>query len=470
MTKRMKQTNAHREHDHGLRAWDGLPMDDSGNAERLVKVTRGGLRYVTQWGRFLVWMRSGVWAIDYKDARATKLAKQVAVEFRKGLGRYNKEDPEHHHSRYSAMRSGIAGMLNVARADVAIDHELLDADPELLNVANGTIDLRTGELLEHHFEDFLTQQSPVEYDADAKCPTWLECLKTWQPDPAIRRYLQVRAGACATGVATESLDIDWGTGANGKSVFHSLVMHVLGEYAVVPHKSLIVSSKHEGHPTNVAALFRKRCAVTGETKATDSLDEEHVKSMTGKDRLTARRMREDFWDFDPTHTLILHSNYRPKIRGTDEAIWRRVRLVPWSVTIPETDRDPFLPVRLEDEAVGILRWVVEGAQMFLADGIDVPEAVRIATDDYREAEDVLGQFLADTYDFTRKDSDVVTAYEITFESEQWREQQGLKYDFSPRQLSDALQRAGAWSDGVRVRTFRGVRTTEWYGLVAAVYD
>lgn len=450
-----------------LLAHDGLPMDDSANAERLVGVSGERLRYVHSWGKFLVWRKTGVWTLDTKEALSTELAKGVSVEFRKGLPPYDPNDEqrkmEHQWSKQMAMKHGLTSMLGAFRAMVLIDHEDLDSNPELLNVANGTIDLRTGELYDHNRFDYITQRSSIEYDPDVTIsPFWLECLETWQPDPEIRHYLQVRAGACATGIATETIDIDWGSGANGKSKFWGAIQYVLGEYAMVPAKSLLVTQKHEQHPTQVAALFRKRLAVTSETKSADTLDEEKVKSLTGKDRLTARRMYEDFWDFDPTHTLILHTNYKPKIRGTDEAIWRRVRLVPWEVTIPEDQRDDFLAQKLESVAPSILRWVADGSQEFLRDGLVVPASVQAATDDYRRNEDLVGLFLADMIEVTQNPSDVVNYSDIQYAANEWIETGGYRYEFSPRQMTDALTRAGA-TQGRRVRVLTG-QTTEWTGL------
>jgi putative DNA primase/helicase len=265
-------------------------------------------------------------------------------------------------------------------------------------------------------------------------------------------------------------------GANGKSKFWGAIQYVLGEYACVPSKTLLVTQKHEQHPTQVAALFRKRLAVTSEAKSSDSLDEERVKSLTGKDRLTARRMREDFWDFDPSHTLVIHTNYKPKIKGTDEAIWRRVRLVPWEVTIPEDQRDEFLAQKLEAEAPGILRWVVDGAREFLAKGLDVPDSVRAATDDYRQGEDLIGQFLAEMVEVTNDPADVETFLDIQQSATEWSESEGLKWSISLNQLTTELENRGAVR-GRRVRVdvlerggWNTKQTSEWHGLRLGPFD
>ena len=167
----------------------------------------------------------------------------------------------------------------------------------------------------------------------------------------------------------------------------------------MPHKSLLVASRHEQHPTVVAKLFRKRLAVASETSAAEALNEEQVKNLTGGDRLEGRRMREDPWEFWPTHTLVMFSNHKPAIRGRDEGIWRRVRLVPWQVTIAAKDRDELLATKLQAEAAGILRWIVEGAVRFHRDGLDPPAAVLAATAGYRQSEDVIGRFCDEALDF-----------------------------------------------------------------------
>ena len=208
-------------------------------------------------------------------------------------------------------------------------------------------------------------------------------MQRWQPNPDVRDYVQLRAGAGATGIPTETVDIDYGGGGNGKSKFHGAIQHVLGPYATVPHKSLLVAGRFEQHSTVVADLFRKRLAVASETKDAEALDDESVKNLTGGDRLKGRRMREDPWEFWPTHTLVMFSNHKPTVQGRDEGIWRRLRLVPWQVTIPENERDEAPRRQTPAEAPGILRWVVDGARRYNSAGLRPPAAVRDATDEYR---------------------------------------------------------------------------------------
>jgi putative DNA primase/helicase len=358
------------------------------------------------------------WKVDENDALITERAKDVAKNLlRLTLG--DELDSEERKKLFgwalhSEQSGAIAAMVKLARGipGVIVEHEELDADPYLLNVANGTIDLRTGGLLAHDPKDLCTKFVPVDYDPDARSELWDRCLEGWQPDPDMRAYLQLEAGAAATGKHTETLSVHFGTGGNGKSKFWGAVQHVLGDYTVEPHKSLLVAGRFEQHETVKADLFRVRLALAAESKAADVLDDEQVKSITGNDRLRARRMREDRRSFWPTHTLIMFSNYRPRIQGRGEDVWRRLRLVPWEITIPEAERDPDLLDKIRGEAPAVLAWMVAGARRFHAGGFTPPEAVRVATAAYRTDEDHLGRFVTECLAFEDgavRSADVVEA-------------------------------------------------------------
>jgi putative DNA primase/helicase len=384
--------------DTGLELPDGHRATDVCNAARLLEQAGGRLHYVHAWGKWVVYQR-GRWTLDENDALVTEQGKCVARALFALAAKAT--DKEERKTIWSwALRSeasgSIAAMVRLARGipGVLVEHEELDADPYLLNVRNGTIDLRTGQLRLHDPADLITVQCPVSYDLNAKAPLWEACLQRWQPDPEVRDYIQLRAGAGTTGKPTETVDVDYGSGSNGKSKFWGAIQHVLGDYAVVPHKSLLVAQRHEQHDTVKARLFRKRLAVASETKAADTLDDEQVKNLTGGDRLQGRRMREDPWEFNPTHTLVMFSNHKPAVQGRDEGIWRRLRLVPWAVTIPENERDDDLAAKLRAEAPGILSWLVDGARRFIAEGLTPPDVVRAATDAYRADEDAIGRFVA----------------------------------------------------------------------------
>ncbi len=447
---------------------------DVGNADRLLAHARGRIRYVRAWGKWIVY-QNGRWIIDEKDALVTEIAKGVARRLYRLAAETALTDPEAAKPIWAwALKSdtsgAIAAMIRLARGapGIVVEHEQLDADPWLLNCLNGTVDLRTGNLLDHDPADLCTLQAPVAYNPDAEAPLWEACLGRWQPDEMIRDYLQLRAGASATGNPTETVDIDYGGGGNGKSKFHGATQQVLGPYACVPHKSLLVAGRFEQHPTVVADLFRKRLALASETKQAEDLDDESVKNLTGGDRLQGRRMREDPWEFWPSHTLIMFSNHKPAVTGRDEGIWRRLRLVPWNATIPEGERDEQLAAKLATEASGILRWIVDGAVRFNRDGLNPPDAVRAATAAYRAEEDVIGRFIAECLQVDTTDTGLRNCWcyssVIKAELDDWCAEQNIEV---PRmnEVAATLRQRGCKDGGRKV--IDGKRSTIWHGVDVA---
>lgn len=200
--------------------------------------------------------------------------------------------------------------------------------------------------------------------------------------------------------------------------------------------------------------------VAAETKKQSTLNEDQIKNLTGEKFLTARRMREDFWQFAPSYTMVMTTNYKPIIQGTDDGIWRRVRLVPWAVTIPEAERDEFLGVKLELEASGILNWILEGARMFLAEGWALPDSVRTATTEYRTGQDLVGRFISETVVFDAGSE--TFSFEIDKALQAWAIDQGHKW-LTMKAIAPGLLKGGAVSSGVQVR--RGQeRGVLWSGV------
>jgi putative DNA primase/helicase len=249
-----------------------------------------------------------------------------------------------------------------------------------------------------------------------------------------------------------------GRRSEGKSRFWGGVQDTLGpDYTVVPHKSLLVAHKHDEHATVFAALFRKRLAVASETDSGAELADERIKNLTGGDRLSGRRMREDPWEFNPSHTLILFSNHKPQVQGQDEGIWRRLRLVPWNVTIPEGERDEDLADKLRGEVEGILAWIVEGARRYLAGGFDPPDTVRAATADYRAEEDSVGRFVAECLRFG---NGWTSSALIESEAGGWAADQGIPAP-ALNEITPVLKRHGCTS---KRKTIDRQKVTIWNGV------
>jgi putative DNA primase/helicase len=373
-------------------------LTDLGNAERLVAQHGRDLRYVHLWRRWLVWDGTR-WAVDDAgevERRAIETVRSIYAEAERA------EDGEERkriarHATASESRTRIEGMIALARSlpGVPVEPERLDADLWLLNCLNGRVDLRTGELREHRREDLITKLAPVEYDPDATAPTFERFLERILPSEALRRFVRRAVGYAATGVISEEmLVILHGTGANGKSTLVNAVMDTLGDYAMQVAPDLLLA-KRASHPTELADLFGARLAAAVEVDQDRRLAESLVKQLTGRDRIKARRMREDFWEFDPTHTIFLATNHRPEVRGTDHAIWRRLKLVPFDVTIPEAEQDKRLAAKLRAERPGIIASIVRGCLEYQRGGLGEPEEVKVATEGYRVEMDVLAAFIED---------------------------------------------------------------------------
>lgn len=244
----------------------------------------------------------------------------------------------------------------------------------------------------------LTKMCPVDYDPAAPCPLWLETLDLFfAGDPELIAYWQRLCGMAITGVIEDHiLPIAYGTGSNGKSTILGALLDILGpDYAMKAAPDLLVAKKTDGHPTDRADLFGKRVVVAIETDEGARLNETLIKELTGGDRIRARRMREDFWEFDPTHTCFLATNHKPQIRGTDHGIWRRIKLVPFAVQMTDASAKKNMPELLKKEGPGILAWFVRGCLEWQKDGLKSSVSVDEATKEYRSDEDVLGNFFVE---------------------------------------------------------------------------
>jgi putative DNA primase/helicase len=409
---------------------DGFRYTDAGHADRLLHRHGHEVRFVPLWRRWLAYDGTR-WRLDHSDTVVAHLAAEIGAQLVARVpevyGEPSKLNPLLAAVRRAESAAGVAATLTMAasKPGIAIDHEVLDADPWLLNVANGTIDLRTGQRRQHDPTDLLMMVANVDHDPTATAPCWEQFLKQVLPDDEVRRFVARLCGLALVGTQIEHvLVICLGGGANGKSTMTKVVADVLGDYAIVAARDVLLALKHDSHPTAKADLFRRRFAHSGELPPSAKLDEAQVKELTGGDRIKARRMREDHWEFDPSHLLWLHANHRPMIEGTDDGIWRRVLLIPFNVQVPVADRDPYLARKIVDtESAGVLQWMLDGLADYLANGLQVPEVVRAATAGYRTESDTVARFLAES-DLVIAPNAMVDSNDLIFVHQEWHRASG----------------------------------------------
>ncbi len=373
-----------------------IRLTESWLAELVVKEHGQDLRYSGEQGTWYAW-DGRRWSRD-RSGRLARMVKAAIRELRIEAVKTSNENLEKFAKSAEKRRAREdVAMLARYEPEVQVLVSELDQDPYLLNVKNGTVNLRTGRLQPHRHEDLITKWAPVEFKPDAKCPRWDEFInRIFEGDEQVISYVQKIAGYLLTGdVSEQILIICAGSGANGKSTLLLILLIMLGDYGRAGAPDLLLARKHEQHPTELADLFGARLVLCQESSEGARLDESKVKGLTGGDKIKGRRMREDFWEFSPTHKLVLCTNHLPQIRGNDHAIWRRVRLLPFGVTIPDAEQDPELIEKLREELPGILAWAVRGCLAWQEDGLWPPKVIQDATSGYRDEQDVVGRWIGD---------------------------------------------------------------------------
>lgn len=440
-----------------------IPLTDLGNAERFARDNGDGLRYVPEWRKWLAWNGS-YWQVDTANIAVMQSAKETA----RGIYSEASKTPDTgrqaslaKHARESQSHSRLNAMIGLAASEepFPISQGSLDSDPRLLNTASGTVELDTGTLRDHRREDLLTKSASNECGGTSE--EWQRFLNTiFADDTDLIGFIQRLIGCALIGEQREHLlPVFYGSGANGKSVFINAIMHALGDYAGSAAPGLFMASRNERHSTELADLFGLRLVVLAETRDGAKLDECLVKSLTGGDMIKARRMREDFWEFKPSHLPVIVSNHRPVVRGTDHGIWRRLRLVPFNVTIPTEQQDNNLTNRLQREAPAILQWLVEGCLEWHRNGLDEPDSVRLATQEYRAESDVLGRWFEECgvkltgLNETTKASHLLQSYNDWAEKvhEPSRNPRWLSKQLEEKGLTKVKDREGVKYQGIKLK-------------------
>jgi len=390
------------------------------------------LRYVAAWSQ---WMR---WTSAFWEEEKTLFAFD---ESRKLCREHDKADAK-----------TVAAVMTLARADrrLAATTDVWDADTWLINTPKGVINLRTGKIRPHSATDYVTKITAVGPGGD--CPLWKGFLDTITAgDTELQGFLQRVCGYALTGDTSEdALFFHYGTGANGKSVFIKTIAGIMHDYHQTAPIDTFTVSGSDRHPTDLAMLRGARLVTAVETQEGKRWDEAKIKTLTGGDRISARFMRQDFFTYIPHFKLMIAGNHRPAIRTVDEAIRRRMNLIPFTVTIPADQRDEGLADKLKGEWPGILQWMVDGCLAWQRDGLDPAPAVVAATRNYLSSQDALQMFIDEQCEVGPQYSD--TSKNLWTGWKAWAEAAG-EYVGTQRAFGDKLEDKGFLRE--RTKTARG---------------
>ena len=369
-----------------------VPIDSTEDGLALELVTKyPNTRWVESRGRFYDW-NGTVWV----EARKVMMIARARIVCRNAAERKN-DDKEAMRLRQARTVSAVAML---AQSDQRYESTLeqWDADPWALNTPGGIVDLKTGETSPNQPEAYCTKITAVA--PGGECEIWLKFLhRICGGDQELIDYLQRLAGYCLTGITREHvMAYLHGTGANGKGTYLNTISAVMADYAATAPIEAFTESHGNQHPTDLAGLVGARLVVAQETASGRAWAESRVKAITGGDPIAARFMRQDFFTFTPQFKLIIAGNHKPDLRNVDEAMRRRLHLVPFDVTVPSEERDPDLPEKLKAEWPGILAWAIDGCRLYLERRLDPPKAVRDATDAYFAAEDTFAAWIDECCD------------------------------------------------------------------------
>jgi len=410
-----------------------MAFSDEVLAQNFINKHRADLRYTASWGRWLIW-DGRRWAPDEK-LETFSLIRRLCYK--------QAQQAESKEAKSIASAGTVAAIERLARADqrIAITVNEWDADPWLLNTPAGTVDLRTGRIRKHDLEDKLTKITGIAPDWNCPIPLWMQFLDTAAAgNDELINHLQRVAGYALTGSTREhSLFFLYGTGANGKTTFLNTVTACAGEYHRVAPIETFTASNTERHPTELAGLRGARLVTAVETEEGRRWDESKIKALTGGDTVSARFMRQDFFEYAPQFKLVIAGNHKPGLRSVDEAIRRRFNLIPFTVTIPPEQRDPELAEKLKAELPGILAWMLDGARAWQQQGLNPPQVVTAATDAYLEAEDGVSSWIEECCQ--RDPNSFATSTNLFTSWSEWATKHG-EYVGTVRKLVSTLESRG----------------------------
>lgn len=378
---------------------DPADNTDVGNARRLVALFGKDIRYCHPWKSWLCW-NGKVWERDNTGQifRYAKKTVQTMYDDAETMPHNDIREKLFKHSIASQSLAKLKAMVTLAESEreITILPEQFDRDIWLLNVKNKTLNFRNGQLQvqEHNREDFITKITPIEYDNLAVSENWMKFLnRVFEGKQKIIEYIQKVVGQMLTGdTSEENIYILWGTGANGKSTFVEIIAYILGEYAKTIGIESLLKKERNSVSNDIARLKGARFVYANEPEFGDHISEGKIKNLTGRDTIQARFLFQENFEFKPEYKLVISTNHKLIIKGMDQGIWRRIRMIPFAVTIPQNQRDKQLNLKLQYEAAGILNWIIKGCELWKNEGIQAPPEVIEATEDYQEEMDKYSEF------------------------------------------------------------------------------
>lgn len=373
-------------------------LTDTGNGQLFVEQHSSKARYVSDIGNWIAWDNKK-WCMGDDDGirrmahnTATSLFNKISDGVQIGLA----SNDVYKWAKHSHSTARINAMITEAKPYLGIENNQLDQKAWYFNCQSGVINLKTGEILDHNPQYFITQFSDVPYNQDATCPKFESFLnQIFDGDKEVIEFVQRALGSSIVGLdSRRHLFITHGSGSNGKSTLLETIEGILGDYvATTPVSTLVQSGNGGSIPNDIARLRGVRMVLASEGEKQQKLSEAQIKRLTGGDTVTARFLNKEFFEYKPVCDFWYSTNHKPKISGNDPAIWNRVFLIPFDVTIPNSKKDPELKSKLLSEKEGILNWLVKGCKDWQEQGLNAPDRVKAATEAYQKESDSVAEYL-----------------------------------------------------------------------------
>ncbi len=401
-----------------------FPHTDTGNCDRFVLYHGPDLRWCSEQEQWFCWDGKQWISAAGAAERVFRTTKHMVRDMYREALLLTDDKQRESLKKWAHTSESIKARKNIvegSKSELEVKSSAFDANGWDLNTLDGILDLKSGVMRPHDRNAFCSKMAPVHHDPAAKAPKWQAFLERFQPDPEKRAFLQRFMGYCATGRIDEHVFVIFlGEGRNGKGTFVNTMLKVLGDYGRQVPTELLIERKGQQNHLEKVTLFGVRFAAASETEEGDALATALMKNITGGDKISARYQRHNFFDFVPTHKLVLSTQHLPQVKETKMAIWARIRVVSWDVEIVEGDQIGSYEEILFEEAPGILNWLIEGAQEHQRIGLAPPDSVMHANSEYRDSEDTVGQFLEAAVDIAPANvvpiTDLRAAYDVWSQS------------------------------------------------------